>query len=254
MRIMLRRPRGLLLDFGGVIVDAPSLPPSPADLVDRVHRLVDGAISVDQIARDLVQGAHAYGVWRDETSAEARPVELSHEQVWGDFVASGWPEPARQAVRDEATALSYAWNWRPEWALRPGIPEALGAAAAADLPVAVVSNALCGAAHRDFLAGTGLTDAFVVELYSDEVGIRKPNPEMAWRAARALAVPIEECWFVGDSVHRDIACARRAGAGAAILMRSPRTDRERELAGITPDVVVDDGHGLRSLLGQSIPT
>jgi FMN phosphatase YigB (HAD superfamily) len=247
---MLSRPSALLLDFGGVLVDAPSLPPAPARLVDRICRLVDGAVPADRVARALIDGAGAYATWRDTAGNRESSTELSHVQVWDDFVTRHWPVAARDAVRREATALSYAWTDRPEWAPRPGIAEALRAAAADGVPMAVVSNTLCGAAHRDFLARAGLADLFAAQLYSDEAGVRKPNPELAWRAARELDVPIGQCWFVGDSRARDITCARLAGTGAAVLMRSGRTDREGRQPGAAPDALVEDGHELLRLLAS----
>jgi len=247
---MLSRPTALLLDFGGVIVEAPAAPPAPVEMVDRLRGLVDGAVPDEQILRALIDGSNAYAAWRDGAGNRPASTELSHVQVWDDFVTPRWPAPARDAVRRVATPLSYAWTLRPEWALRPGIPEVLRAAADDGLPVAVVSNTLCGAAHRDFLTRSGLTDRFAAQLYSDEAGVRKPNPELALRAARALGVPIEQCWFVGDSHDRDITCARLAGTGAAVLMRSRRTDRERPARTAAPDAVVEDGHDLVRLLGS----
>ncbi|WP_233512826.1 HAD family hydrolase [Micromonospora deserti] len=248
---MLRSPRALLLDFGGVLADAPPQPPAPPDVVRRLSQLVAGAVSEEQIRTDLTEGARAYALWRDEVGGSGDPVELPHVQVWGNFVTRTWPQPARGAIAREATPLAYAWTWRTEWQVRPGIPEALHAAANAGLPMAVVSNTLCGAAHRDFLAAAGLSDLFAAEFYSDEAGPRKPNPQLARLAADAIGVPIGDCWFVGDSLHRDIACARRAGTAAAILMRSPRTDREPPHPDLHPDAQVDDGHGLLTLLHQS---
>ncbi|SCL60269.1 haloacid dehalogenase superfamily, subfamily IA, variant 1 with third motif having Dx(3-4)D or Dx(3-4)E [Micromonospora citrea] len=247
---MLRTPRALLLDFGGVLADAPPQPPAPPGLVRRLAALVDGAVPDEQIARDLVEGARAYALWRDDVGRTGDPVELPHGQVWADFVTRTWPRAAREAVEREATPLAYAWTWRDGWAVRPGISEALRHAADAGLPMAVVSNTLCGAAHRDFLAGAGLSGLFAAEFYSDEAGPRKPNPQLALLAAGAVGVPVGDCWFVGDSVHRDVVCARRAGTGAAILMRSPRTDREAPLRGVEPDARIEDGHGLLALLRQ----
>jgi HAD superfamily hydrolase (TIGR01549 family) len=250
MAPMVCHPHALLLDFGGVIVDAPSLPPAPTELVRRVHELVAGAVSDERIERDLVAGAREYATWRDQVSNAGNPVELRHEQIWGDFMTRRWPEAARQAVRRQATELSYQWALRPDWAVVPGMTELLAQATRRKIPVAVVSNTMCGAAHRDFLAKVGLTDRFAAQLYSDEVGVRKPNPAIALRAAAELGVPIELCWFVGDSPSRDIACARRAGVGLAVLMTSARTRRDNAPAGVTPDVVVEDGHALLSLLTQ----
>ncbi|MEU5963878.1 HAD family hydrolase [Micromonospora parva] len=251
---MLRTPRALLLDFGGVLVDAPPQLPAPPELVCQFARIVEGAVSDEQIAADLRQGVRAYALWRDEVGKSGDPIELPHAQVWANFVTPTWPQSARAAVERKATALAYAWTWRAEWKVRPGVPEALRAAADVGLPLAVVSNTLCGAAHRDYLATTGLSGLFTAEFYSDEAGPRKPNPQLALLAADAVGVPIGDCWFIGDSLHRDIACARRAAAQAAILMRSPRTDREPPDPELTPDATIQDGHGLLELLRQAFGT
>jgi FMN phosphatase YigB (HAD superfamily) len=157
-------------------------------------------------------------------------------------------------VRTAIPSLSYDWTWRYDWALRPGIAETLRAAAAAGLPMAVISNTLAGVAHRDFLTKAGVAGLFGAQIYSDEAGVRKPNPQMIWYATQALGVPTEPCWLVGDSRARDIACARRADVGTAILMRSPRTDREDAAAGRSPepDATVADGFGLLDLLGPAL--
>jgi FMN phosphatase YigB (HAD superfamily) len=249
---MLFPPAALLLDFGGVLVESPQpQPAAPPALVQRLHELTGHAVPVDMIVRDITDGARRYSRWRDDTSQEQGPAEVTHDRVWDDFITIGWPEAAQKAVRAEAVALSYAWAWGDDWTVRDGIAEALRTAEAGGIPMVVVSNAISGAAHRDFLASAGLGALFAAELYSDEVGVRKPNPELAWRAADAAGAPIGKCWFVGDMVDRDIACARRAGAGAAILMRSSRTDRAEPTSRVEPDVVIDDGYGLLVLLHQA---
>ncbi|MFI7599064.1 HAD family hydrolase [Actinoplanes sp. NPDC049681] len=241
---MLPAPAALLLDFGGVLAEAARHDPAPPELVLRLYNLTGGVLSPGDINRSLIAGAAAYAAWRDLDE----PDELGHAEVWRRFVTTGWPQRAQEAVRVNAAKLSYDWTWRNTWALRPGIPEALRAARAAGLPMAVVSNTLCGAAHRDYLAKAGVGGLFAAQIYSDEVGVRKPNPEMIWHATRALGVPTETCWYVGDSYQRDIVCARRAETGAAILMRSRRTAAEDPAAYAEPDVTVDDGFGLRDLL------
>ncbi|WP_199199864.1 HAD family hydrolase [Micromonospora sp. RP3T] len=248
---MLRSPGALLLDFGGVLVDAPSAHLAPLDLVDRLSYLVAGTVPGQQIATDLREGARAYARWRDDIGRAGHPVELPHSRVWADFVTRTWPQSARDAVEREATSLAYAWTWRAEWEVRPGIREALRASSDAGLPLAVVSNTLCGAAHRDFLASVGLSALFAAEFYSDEAGPRKPNPQLALLAADAIGVPIGACWFIGDTLGRDVACARRAGAQAAILMRSSRTDREPPHDDLRPDARVEDGYELLALLRRS---
>ncbi|MEV8506400.1 HAD family hydrolase [Actinoplanes sp. NPDC051475] len=241
---MLPSPVALLLDFGGVLAEAARHDPAPPELVLRLYNLTGGALSPGDINRSLIAGAGAYAAWRDLDE----PDELPQAEVWRRFFTPDWPQRAQEAVRVNAAKLSYDWTWRNTWALRPGIPEALRAARAAGLPMAVVSNTLCGAAPRDFLAKAGVGGLFAAQVYSDEVGVRKPNPEMIWHATRALGVPTEDCWYVGDSYQRDMVCARRAETGVAILMRSRRTAAEDPGAHAVPDVTVDDGFGLRDLL------
>jgi phosphoglycolate phosphatase-like HAD superfamily hydrolase len=240
-------PAALLLDFGGVLADAPpgERTASP-ELVLRVYNLVQGALTPGQILQSLTDGGIEYARWRDEDS----PDEMPQAEVWERFVIPGWPPGAQARVRGAIARLSYDWAWRSGWELRPGIPEALEAYAAAGVPLAVVSNTLSGAAHRDYLERAGVGHYFAVQVYSDEAGVRKPNPQMIWNATDALKVPPSGCWFVGDSRRRDVACARRADVARAILMPSGRRDPDDPLISPEPDVVVDDGFGLIGLLPQ----
>lgn len=234
-------PSAVLLDFGGVLADAP-FRADPPELVLRLYNLIDGALTPGRIQRSLIDGAAAYARWRDEDW----PDELPHLEVWDRFVIADWPRLAQARVRGSVTRLSYDWAWRDGWALRPGIPEFLTAATGRGIPLGVVSNTLCGAAHRDYLAKAGVGHLFAVQIYSDEAGVRKPNPQMIWNATDALGIPASECWFVGDSRRRDIACARRADIGTAILMPSGRLDESGDQP--DPDVQVADGFGLENLL------
>ncbi|SDT78173.1 HAD family hydrolase [Actinoplanes derwentensis] len=234
-------PSAVLLDFGGVLADAP-FRADPSELVLRLYNLTDGALTPGQIQRSLADGAAAYARWRDED----HPDELSHLEVWNRFVIADWPRLAQARVRGSVTKLSYDWAWRSGWTLRPGIAEFLTTATERGIPLAVVSNTLCGAAHRDYLTQAGVGHLFAVQIYSDEAGVRKPNPQMIWNATDALGIAPAACWFVGDSRRRDIACARRADIGTAILMPSSRDDTGGDQP--EPDQVVTDGHGLQELL------
>jgi len=159
---MLPRPVALLLDFGGVLADAPPPRTPPPELVLRVYNLIGGVLTPGEIQRSLADGAAAHARWRDED----HPDELSQAEVWDRFVIGDWPRTAQAAVRAMAGKLSYDLAYRNNWALRPGIPEALDLAAGRGLPMAVVSNTLCGAAHRDFLAKAGVGRLFATQIYS----------------------------------------------------------------------------------------
>lgn len=249
---MLDCPRALLLDFGGVIAEAPRVRVPSPELVELLCELAGAVVTRQTITEALIAGDRAYAAWRDRSSRAEWPLEVTHAQFWDEFVTSEWPARVRAVVRREASVLCYHWAHRPGWVVRPGVALALETASQAGVSAAVVSNTLCGAAHRDFLERSGLAGRFAAQVYSDEAGIRKPNPELAIRAADLLNVSAVNGWFIGDSWSRDIACARRAGMGAAVLMRSPRTARELHPEHLTADAVVDDGFGLDALLKSAL--
>jgi len=238
------RPGALLLDFGGVLADSPAQRAAPPELVLRIYNLLRGRMNPGRIQRSLTDGAAAWACWRDEDW----PDELPQAEVWERFVIAGWPAFDQVAVRGAIKNLSYEWAWRNNWALRTGMLSALETAAALEIPLAVVSNTLSGAAHRDFLAKTGVGHLFAVQIYSDEAGVRKPNPQMIWSATDELGISPRTCWFVGDSRRRDILCARRADVARALLMPSPRTATEDPSCWPQPDAVVEDGHALSAML------
>lgn len=248
---MLPSPRALLLDFGGVIVDAPDDPAWPDAVAAAVAEVLAAAgappVPPAQIRAALDGDDRAADhYWRDEA-----PTQPDHAAHWADRVAAGWPPAARAAVAAQAPALSRTFiqaRHAGRWQLRPGMAELLADAGARGLPMAVVSNTLYGPLHREFLDRQGLAGRFVAQFYSDEEGVRKPNPALARRAVAAIGVDAAGCWFVGDTLTRDVLVARRAGLGAAVLMRSLRVEHPPLPEGLVPDAVVEDPTELHRLL------
>jgi phosphoglycolate phosphatase-like HAD superfamily hydrolase len=245
---MVSRPQALLLDFGGVLVEPEGERTGRDGFVHRLHELVDGTVAPELIAADLTAGNRAYARWRDAMARPYAPTEITHEQFWADFVCADWPAPARAAVVARATELAYAWTaWGPTARLRDGVVDVLDAARTAGIALAVVSNTLCGAAFRDFLDRAGVGDRFAAQCYSDEAGVRKPNPALVLAATDALGVAPADAWFVGDTPLRDVLAGRRAGIGRAILVRSLRRVDESDPRA-QPDVVVNDMVDVHHLL------
>jgi len=255
----LRPPRGLLLDFGGVIVQSERVSDWQEKLGAEVysllaHRLGAHAVpSPRRIVGDIRAGAAGAAKWRDAMSRPFAPAELAWETFWGDFVAADWPAPARESVVGDARELCRQLTlMKSRRTLRPGITDLLAIAGDRGIPVAVVSNALSGRVHREFLENAGLTRLFAAQIYSDEVGSRKPNPRMIELGAEAVGVPVADCWYVGDNFDRDTVCGRRAGVGANIIIEARSTyDLPYELDE-HPDAVVSDGHALVALLSDSL--
>ncbi|UUT34544.1 HAD family hydrolase [Microbacterium elymi] len=256
---VLTTPRGLLLDFGGVIVQSERAVGWQQRLGGEVHELLAGSLGAHavpsrrRVVGDIVAGTASAGNWRDAMSRPFAPDELGWAQFWGDFVAADWPAPAREAVIRDAKELCRRLTLaKAHRATRPGIRELLMTARRQGIPVAVVSNALSGQVHRAYLDENGLADLVAAQIYSDEVGIRKPNPRMIVLGARAIDVAVADCWYVGDNFDRDTVCGRRAGVGANIIVEARSTYELPYDLDEQPDAVVPDGHALHALFEDSL--
>jgi FMN phosphatase YigB (HAD superfamily) len=250
----LPRPKALLLDFGGVIVETRRRGQWVTELAKEVCDLLARSgftgLGPDDVETDIRAGAAADKCWKDAMSRPFAPREMTHREFWGDYVAADWPEPARAVVIAEATPLCHRMGvLRSDRAVRAGMPDLLAAAWARDVRPAIVSNALCGAVHRDFLAAAGGLDRrFALQVYSDEAGVRKPNPEMIWIACPARGADPADVGYCGHHHDRDVVCGARAGVGATVLMVSRSTAKTPYTVRQRPDATVDDPHGLLTLL------
>jgi len=98
-------------------------------------------------------------------------------------------------------------------AIDPGARAALEAMAAQGAVLAVISNAMRtpGEIVRVILGAAGLLPLFKVLTFSDECGIRKPEPAIFLRTLGDLGVPPEAAVHVGDDPVLDVEGARDAG-------------------------------------------
>lgn len=246
-------PSALIVDFGGVIVSSTKPAGWQHRVADAIEALAGSAElpARDRLVADIAAGAKAAGQWRNAMSRPLRPRELSQTEFVMDFVAADWTAAHRAAIEPHIAEIAYSVSAAKERReLRPGIRELLEFCRARGIPVAIVSNALSGQVHRDYLAAEGLSDQFVAEIYSDEAGIRKPNPDFLLQGCEAVAVPAADCWYVGDHLDRDVLCGTRAGIGANVLMPSPHAAAHPEVFGIRPDITTDDPAGLLAVMKE----
>lgn len=251
MTARLEFPKGLLLDFGGVIVNSTKPAHWQDEVTDGILRLVgeENLPARERVLADVTAGAAAAGLWRNAMSRPRHPRELGQHEYVLDFLAADWPPPARAVVEAHVPEICYLVSSTKEHReLRPGVRDLLKWCGSVDIPVAVVSNAMCGAVHRDYLEDVGLSSFFVAELYSDEVGLRKPNPDFMLLGAAELGLPIEDCWYVGDHLDRDVLCGVRAGTGANVLMPSPGSTPKPFAVPVTADLTIGSPQDLLDVL------
>lgn len=251
------RPDALLLDFGGVIFQTTKRPEGYGELAAHLTEVLERAghtYPADELEPILRGGVAALKDWKNSSSRRLEPPEMDHRTIWHDFLASPLPLAAREVLAGSAgILLARLTATLSEHTVRPGIPELLATAAELGVSLGIVSNAHSGRAHRTLLAAHGLDEAFGVQVYSDEVGIRKPHPGIIALTARALGTTPGRTWYVGDTLDRDVVAGRRAGVGAVILTRHHRSDTPPYPVTDTADAVLDTPEGIADLLQAARP-
>lgn len=249
----LTRPTALLLDFGGVVVATTRRPTWAHDMATELHISLCAAgsqqLTAEHIEADLRAGVTADAHWKNAMSRPAGPREMTYRRFWTEFVAADWPDAALAFVTAHAQPLCHRLGeLKQDRTTRDGMSEVFDTCEELGIRVGIVSNALAGSVHRDYMTAHGLDKRVAVQVYSDEVAVRKPNPEMIRLTARALATDPADCWYVGDNYDRDVLCGRRAGVGATVLMEARGTYDRPYVVQAEPDAVVADPHGLLDLL------
>jgi len=106
-----------------------------------------------------------------------------------------------------------------------------------------------GFALREFLSKMGVSQYFDSMIFSDEVGIRKPDPRIFYLAARRLAAKPHETVHIGDNLKCDVWGAKSAGFRAIHLSTTEGRDKTAEK---DPKSLVELSRRLGKLQGKRI--
>ena len=196
--------RALLLDVGGTILLAD------LDLVSQV--LADGKLEVDQDAlmAALLGANRRY----------ARTVSggAGHQTGW-DVLVSSWLRGAGLSAADVDSGLELLRVAHDRYCLWRTVADGAAAAIAelrsSGIRVGAVSNSE-GQLQR-ILERAGLGSAFDVVLDSALEGVRKPDPEIFWRACQRIGARPADALYAGDIPEVDIGGARAAGLQAVLI-------------------------------------
>jgi len=149
------------------------------------------------------------------------------------------PRLAGRVPADVMTALVDAYA-RPVLMVPPTIDDgarpALERLRAQGIVLALVSNTMRspGTTLRRLLERYGMLGSFAHTTFSDEVGVRKPDPEIFALTLRALGVEATAAVHVGDDPILDVLGARAAGLRVVQVTSSS----QRASRGPQPDAVV----------------
>jgi putative hydrolase of the HAD superfamily len=136
-------------------------------------------------------------------------VDMTAEELGVTFTA---------AERDEVTELFATAITRHGPVPIDGALKAVESAAAC-VPIGLISDTGVspGRSLKVLMDRYGFTPHFTALVFSDEVGVSKPRPQMFKAAAEGLGVQPDELLHIGDLEPTDIAGAHAMGAKAALF-------------------------------------
>jgi putative hydrolase of the HAD superfamily len=205
----LRRPRALLFDYGGTLVEELAFDTRVATewLLERAE--LRPGVSIDQVVERARRISREVADLRDTTNVETPWVALT--RLIHDALGTAFREPV------EELELGF-WNAAVRTRPWPGVREALEGFRRAGIPMGVVSNtSFSQGTIRHELSKHGLDEFMDIIVVSSEYAVRKPNPLIFEAAAGLLGVPSAETWFVGDRIDTDVDGANAAGMTALLV-------------------------------------
>ena len=168
--------------------------------------------SEDELARELEAGRTGLKHWSIPRSHDAlHPTEIDAREVVGEFLFSRLPEgPRRLLIRRRELLATISMTCPPHcspW--HSGTPRVLQSKR---IFLGIVSMLMLAWHTAGSLPRRKVDSFFGVQVYSDEVGIRKPHPGMIALAADALGMSITTS--AGTWVTRRTGMLPRAGRPA----------------------------------------
>jgi len=201
-----------------------------AVLFDWGHTLMDWVWSDELVEAGVRAGLAVLGAPEDRAAAvtaryraEAKltdwevPEEVEYEPLVRTMLAESGVDVDEDALRRYLIAEHEAWA--PARRLASTSIALLDAIRERGLKTGLVSNAMDPAwiLLRD-LDEQQLAERMDTVVFSSDVGVRKPRPEIFRRALDELGVPGERALFVGDRLDADVRGARDVGMQTVLAM------------------------------------
>lgn len=206
---MLRRPQGLLFDYGGTLVEEVRFDIRQATAWLLTHATLAPGVTIDHVMRRAQRVSRDVTDRRDITHVETPWVSVTrliHDALGTRFDA------------DVAELELGFWNAGVETRPMPGVLDALTYFHSAGIPMGVVSNSSFRQHVIEHeLSKHGLAEFMDIFVVSAEFAVRKPSPLIIEAAAGLLGTSCAEMWFVGDRVDTDVAGAAAAGMTPVLL-------------------------------------
>lgn len=166
--------------------------------------------------------------------AKDKLIEASEKEMWTKWMLPDFPSEKVAPLSGKLTRL-----WRDcdgRRVPREDVTQTVIELSRRGYLLGIIANTITETEIPDYLETEGLTGYFKTVVLSSKVGIRKPNPEIYWEAARRIGVEPAKCVYVGDNPVRDVEGTRAAGYGMMILILEPDTlAKEPPTSEVHPD-------------------
>jgi HAD superfamily hydrolase (TIGR01662 family) len=166
--------------------------------------------------------------------AKTQLIEASEMEMWTNWMLPDFPAEMIAPLSGKLTRL-----WRDcdgRRVPRDDVKETVIELNRRGYLLGIIANTITETEIPDYLEEYGLTECFKTVVLSSKAGIRKPNPEIYWEAARRIGVDPAKCVYVGDNPVRDVEGTRAAGYGMMILILEPETLKKEPPTGeVKPD-------------------
>jgi len=163
--------------------------------------------------------------------------EASEKELWTNWLLPHYPVEKIAPLAGKLTRL-----WRDHDGRRVPRPDAKATIIELDRRgylLGIIANTITETEIPDWMATDCVTDYFKTVILSSRVGLRKPDPEIYWLAARQIGVAPVNCAYVGDNPVRDVEGTHAAGFGMMILFEEPATlAKEPPSADYKPDFAI----------------
>jgi len=199
---------------------------------DRVVGEMGSVIGV--VPTDLIRAYHA--TWRE------RLTQWDVEHTVRTLAARCGGAPTDDQVA-HAVSLRRALASRVLDAVGPSTVDALTRLRATGWRLGMISNATAEAAEA--WPSSRLADLFEVAVFSCEVGLAKPHPEIYRVAVERLGARPEDCVYVGDGADDELAGA--SAAGMTVIRTVEHNDTDPSWLGVTVATLADLPHLLAQL-------
>ena len=189
----------------------------------------------------------AYRKWSIEAMVEA-----SEQELWTVHLLPDYPCEKIAPLAGRLTRL-----WRDKDGRRippPDVKPVIRELHERGYVLGILANTITETEIPDWLEHDHLAHYFKTVVLSSKLGIKKPNPEIYWEAARRIGIEPEKCVYVGDNPKRDVVGTRRAGFGMVILLLSPEKLASEPPSGENvPDYIIQSMTELLDIFPSRLP-